>query len=375
MRILYLINTITGSGGLQKIILDKANYMVEYWGFEVHFLCGRNVKKDILYNVNHHLNIHYVHPKESNSLNPNRFARLIKYKSIIKEINPDMVIVCNNKIEDFLVPFLTNKRTLKEIHGSYQSLIYGYRSLMGEKLGLKVWKAKVDSCYKQLLFPRLLSHFDHAVFLTKEDKRLWNVPNGTVIHNFVESKQDVTCRNNVKSYFAIAIGRLEKNKGFIDLIKAWKKVVSKHVDLKLKIFGVGRQEQELKNLIAQLKLIDNVALMGYSSHIWEEYPNASILVSATYTEGFSLIIAEAQTCGLPAIFYDAPNGPKEIINHGVDGLLCPVGNIEEFAKNVLMLAEDEKLLDDMSKNAVKNAKRFDKYHIMQQWYNLLKRNE
>jgi glycosyltransferase involved in cell wall biosynthesis len=78
----------------------------------------------------------------------------------------------------------------------------------------------------------------------------------------------------------------------------------------------------------------------------------------------------AHACGLPIISYDAPTGPGEIMNHGIDGLLCPVGDIEEFAKNVLMLAEDKLLLEEMSKHAIENVKRFDKDRIMQQWYEL-----
>jgi glycosyltransferase involved in cell wall biosynthesis len=370
MKILYLVNSVAGGGGLQKIILQKTNYMIEHWGYDVHIVCGRPTNEKI-YDANLKINIHYIGKKNQKPLTPNSFVRLIKHLSFIKQLNPDFVMVCNNKLEDFLIPLFTKKKTIKEIHGSYQSLIHGYWHLMGVRTGLRALKANLMSFHKRFVYPRLLSQFDYAVFLTKEDKRLWNVKNGIVINNFVEATPSVNVQQE-KLYFAIGVGRLEFNKGFAELIKAWAKVVAKKPELKLKIWGDGTQKDYLQSLITKLKLSSNVELSGYTSTINEEYPKASILVNTSFSEGFPLISVEAQACGLPVVSYDSPNGISEIVNHGKDGLICPVGDIDGFVSNVLRLAEDEKLLNEMSRNATENVKRFDKDRIMQQWKDLLK---
>jgi glycosyltransferase involved in cell wall biosynthesis len=373
MIILYLVNSVAGGGGLQKIVLAKASYMIEQWGFEVHVLCGRQGSEDI-HGAHPGLNIHYMSRKKSKSITPNGFVRFFKHISFIKEINPDAVIVCNNKLEDFLIPFFTRKKTIKEIHGSYQSLIHGYLYLMGEKASPGAWVNKASAVYKRRLYPLLLPRFDHAVFLTREDERLWNVPNGTVIHNFVEVNHSIEAGKE-KSYFAIAAGRLERNKGFADLIKAWKIVSIRNPGLRLKIWGSGTQEVVLRALVVRLNLADNVELAGFSPRILEEYPYASVFVNTSFSEGFPLVLVEAQERGLPVISYDSPNGVGEIVNHGTDGLICPVGDIDGFADNVLRLAGDENLLGEMSRNAVENARRFDKDRIMRRWQDLLKANE
>ena len=69
--------------------------------------------------------------------------------------------------------------------------------------------------------------------------------------------QDIEKENTV-----ISVGRLEKQKDFVTLIKSYKAVAEKHPSWKLKIFGQGNRREELQNLIRKENLEENVKLCG-----------------------------------------------------------------------------------------------------------------
>ena len=64
---------------------------------------------------------------------------------------------------------------------------------------------------------------------------------------------------------------------------------------------------------------------------------ASIFALSSRFEGFGLVLTEANACSVPAVSYDCPVGPNEIITDGVDGLLVELENVEQFAEKLLIL--------------------------------------
>jgi len=86
-------------------------------------------------------------------------------------------------------------------------------------------------------------------------------------------------------------------------------------------------------------------------------------------EGLPMVLIEAQTFGLPIVSYDCPHGPKEIIEHGVNGFLVENQNIEELAKYIVKLASSESLLKKMSDNSLIVAEKYQPKAILEQWNN------
>jgi glycosyltransferase involved in cell wall biosynthesis len=154
-------------------------------------------------------------------------------------------------------------------------------------------------------------------------------------------------------------GRLVKSKRFDLMIDAFADVAAKYPDWALRIYGGGPDRERLQGLIEDRELGGQVTLMGARSPIEAEFAQASIVVSASDAESFGMTLVEAMRCGVPVVSTDCPLGPAEIIRHGVDGLLVPVGDGQALAAAMLDLITDDSARRHMGEAARVSARRFD----------------
>jgi glycosyltransferase involved in cell wall biosynthesis len=145
------------------------------------------------------------------------------------------------------------------------------------------------------------------------------------------------------------IGRLSREKGQGDLIKAFKKSVGKRTDVHLALIGIGPDEKRLRRQVAGLDLIHNVHFCGFRQDMVDCYNSIDLVVQASYTEGMPNVVIEALAMGVPVIATNA-GGTNEILTDGVSGRLVPPGKVEclsyalsEFLKHpdfFLIMAEN-----------------------------------
>ena len=134
----------------------------------------------------------------------------------------------------------------------------------------------------------------------------------------------------------------------------------------------------MKNKLEQkIKLgnIKNVSLCGTTNNISKELSESSICVSTSYYEGFSLVLLEAITHGVPCVAFDCPYGPRTIIEDGKCGYLVQDRNIPLFAEKLCTLMENEQLRLEFSKASVERSKVYNIDTIMLQWKELFERCE
>src|SRR5699024_7366265 len=109
----------------------------------------------------------------------------------------------------------------------------------------------------------------------------------------------------------------------------------KHPNYDLIIYGEGNEREELESLIRRLNLINRVYLPGSTQDVLEKIKDASVFAFSSNFEGMPNALIEAMALGLPVISTDCPSGgPRELINHGVNGLLTPVKDKEQFAQQL-----------------------------------------
>ena len=123
----------------------------------------------------------------------------------------------------------------------------------------------------------------------------------------------------------------------------------------------------------QLGLHDCVKCNPLAEDISAKYVESSIFVLSSRFEGFGLVIAEAMRCGLPPVSFACPCGPRDIINDGIDGLLCRHEDIADLAEKLCHLIENEQLRKEMGKKAAVNVERFCIDNVMQKWDELFKK--
>jgi glycosyltransferase involved in cell wall biosynthesis len=139
----------------------------------------------------------------------------------------------------------------------------------------------------------------------------------------------------------VAAGRLAPQKGFDRLIPAFATIAAAHPDWELRIFGTGPDADMLRALIGELGMHDRIRLMGYTSHMYDELADAALYVMSSRYEGFPMVLLEAMGVGLPVVSFDCDNGPRDLIDHGTNGLLVEDGDVDGLAAAMGTLMSDE----------------------------------
>ena len=128
----------------------------------------------------------------------------------------------------------------------------------------------------------------------------------------------------------LAVGRLTRQKGFSNLLRAFHEMRRKH-KLRLVILGEGPDRADLEFLVQRLGLQDCVDLPGFSNNPFALMARSKLFVLSSEWEGLPTVLVEALACGTPVVATDCRSGPREILDHGRYGRLVPVGDSRALA--------------------------------------------
>jgi len=155
---------------------------------------------------------------------------------------------------------------------------------------------------------------------------------------------------NQSDIVILFVGRLNKDKGIIDLARAFDNLSRELSNLKLIIVG-----PEEDNVIAELKKINyshlnKINLIGMSNRP-EDYMSASdIMVLPSYREGFGSVIIEAAACGIPSVA-SRIYGITDAIDDGKSGLLHEPGNVDDLTAKLKKIILNDELRIEMGRYA------------------------
>ncbi len=147
-------------------------------------------------------------------------------------------------------------------------------------------------------------------------------------------------------------GRLSNMKGAKLTIDSYIKVLNKVHDVKLMIVGnVPKHDSDLIKYAKDKNVFDKIIFTG-----WIDHENMAtiyhlsdiVLVPSIYLDPFPNINLEAMACGKP-IVGTIYGGTKEVVRHGVNGLLIDPFDIEIYSKTVTTMLNDKELQSDMGK--------------------------
>ncbi|MAT50404.1 MAG: glycosyl transferase [Porticoccaceae bacterium] len=168
----------------------------------------------------------------------------------------------------------------------------------------------------------------------------------------------------------LAVGRLDEQKGFDRLLTAFARVSNNHPEWGLVILGEGAQRATLIQQAVALGIEDRFALPGSVGNVGEWFEVADLYALTSRFEGFPNTLVEALAYGVPSVAVDCETGPREILHHGVDGLLVPQDDPEALAAALDSLMGDVDLRARFAERAVGVRERFAVQRIAGQWEQL-----
>jgi glycosyltransferase involved in cell wall biosynthesis len=371
MKIIYCIAGLRHSGGMERVLTNKANFLAAH-GCEVLIIttdqCGEKNFFALSPEVRTiDLAINYEENNEKGLLNKLLHYPLkqLRHKKRLTQLlmkeKADVVIsmFCNDA--SFLWKIKDGSKKVLEIHFSrFKRVQYGRTGIWGAVDRLRS-RMDLDA----------VKRYDRFVVLTHEDSGYWeDLPNMTVIPNARTFEPTETAALENKR--AIAVGRYDYQKGFDDLIAAWALVTPSHPDWQLCIFGDGELRETLQKQVDDLGLSEHIQLCRPVKDIGAEYLNSSLVAMSSRYEGLPMALLEGQAYGLPIVSYTCKCGPRDILTDGVDGFLVPEGDIKALADRMQRVMADDELRKSMGAAAKRNSARFSEEIVMQQWLDLFK---
>ncbi|MGA2675391.1 MAG: glycosyltransferase family 4 protein [Methanobacterium sp.] len=186
---------------------------------------------------------------------------------------------------------------------------------------------------------------------------------------------------NEEVFQILSVGYLIERKGFKYLIKAVKKVLKEYNNVTLKIIGSGPLKNKLQYLITELKLVNQVKLIGNVSdnellHLYNS-SDLFILPSITdtqgNTEGLGVVLLEAMACELPVIGSKVGGIPDIIIDNET-GLLVNEKDILELSMKIKYLIDNKELRQKLATNGLNRVnKKFSWNQVMNSYLNIYKK--
>ena len=351
-KIVFFINKLYG-GGAERVTVALANEFCQQMNYEVHLLVySRN--KEYEYPVSEKI---IIHSYDEEQIATNRIRSLIDRTIYlikkIKEIDPCCVVSLGSPKEITLLTFAAKFNRKKLI--------------LSERNDPKNFPQS-----KSLRFIRLIEYSisDEVVFQTKGAKEFFSgkIQNKSkVISNPLNNQIPERCTKSRKKVI-VNWCRLAPQKNLDLLIDAFSKVVKKHPQYKLEIYGEGPEKEPLEKKIIKMGLSEKVFLKGYCNNIYDKVIDAAIFVSSSDYEGISNSMLEAIAMGIPSICTDCPaGGARETIKNGINGILVPVRDEKKLVEAMERLIEDQDLARKISDEGIKLKDDLNIVSISKQW--------
>lgn len=369
-KIAYCLPSLYIPGGMERVLTIKANYFADVLEYDIYIILTDGKDKKTFYELSPKIHIVNLDINFNELWGKSFYKKILIYlrKQLIYRkrlqdslmlIKPDITVSMLRREINFINSIKDGSKKIGEIHSNrdnFRDMKYGGKKNIFDNIIGKLWMSQLIRELKKLsLF----------VILSSEDQTKWKqIKNSVVIHNplpFFPNRQ-----SNCSNKQIIAVGRYSYQKGFDMLIDCWKIVAEKHPDWILKVYGGGDRSEFIKQR-DRLGLTDNLFLESETNEIVEKYCESSIFVLSSRFEGFGMVITEAMACGVPAVSFECPCGPRDIINNCEDGLLVENGNIEQLAVKICYLIENEEIRKEMGKKARINVERFKLDNIGKEW--------
>ena len=171
----------------------------------------------------------------------------------------------------------------------------------------------------------------------------------------------------------LAVGRFVAQKGLDLLLQAWVDVQAQMPMARLRINGDRPSRSFLQREAIERGIAGSVQWLPPTPQVQGHYRAAAVFVLPSRYEGMPLALLEAQALGVPAVAFDCPTGPAEIIGEDT-GILVPPGDVQGLGLALLRLLADAPMRSRMGHAAMaRSAALFSPQQHLQRWTDLVQR--
>ena len=376
MQKVTILSLHLGYGGAERCIINLANSLVDK--YKVEILSVYKLYNKPAFEIDERVNVRYLTNVLPNRDDIRYDLKHLKIFSLIKDFGYALKVLN-----------LKRKRTIDAIDACDSDIIISskvyFNKLLGEykNNGVRAigWEHNYNNHTKKEIkeFIKSCKYLDDVVLVNKELQEFYRnefLKNNLkcqvrYIPNYIDDVSKTTTKYDNRNL--IAVGRLEKVKGFDDLIKVYKLVNLKTQGTSLTLVGDGKQKNSLFETIVKNDLASKVKMTGYlfQDDIDKLYNNSCLYIMTSHSESFGLVMLEAMSHGLPVVAFSSAEGARELIQDGYNGYLINNRNEFEMADKIIELLNDNAKLKEMGQNAYISAKKYTKEVVIKTWEQLL----
>ncbi|MEO6818512.1 MAG: N-acetyl-alpha-D-glucosaminyl L-malate synthase BshA, partial [Ginsengibacter sp.] len=200
-----------------------------------------------------------------------------------------------------------------------------------------------------------------------------------VIYNFVDAKRfnkkpltpfkQVIAPNGEKIF--LHASNFRKVKRVEDVVHVFEKV-NQIIPSKLLFVGDGPERSNVEGLCRETSACKDIRFLGRQEEMEDILAITDMFILPSEYESFGLVALEAMAAEVPVISTNVGGLPEININ-GVTGFLSNVGDIEDMSNNIIKILSDPPAFEQMKKNALAQAQKFDIENIVPQYERLYER--
>lgn len=356
---LYFYSLSNKGGGAERMLCLLANALSAR-GFDIHVITWDEQGKSSYYSLNHQVTWHQL---GFNTGIIDKFRRALTLKSILQSNNIKL-----------LVGFVMGGD--KTIY--FAAKFSGIKLVAAERNSPAMYHLRYNRYQRWHNF--LLLHLCDRIIVQFSEyangypkslkKHIKSIANA--VNQPGECAQlDISSSDG--KFILLAVGRLEMiQKQYDCLICAFARISAKYPLWILKIFGDGKDKVKLLGLISNYGLESRIIIQESTPDIIYEYIKADLFVIPSLWEGFPNALAEAMSCGLPAIGFAQAEGVNKLITDGYTGWLANgLDNPNELAKALSSAMDDPSERIKRGKQARKQMEKYQPDKVFDQWTELL----
>lgn len=359
-KLLFIIGSLAG-GGAEKTLIEILNVLPENkYNITLLLLKREGVN---LSDVPKHIKICSIITPKNGSVFSKLYNKLLLFWLRFLLFFPELIQKYYLKDSfHYMIAFLqySELRVLK-IKRSSIKIVRICNNINMDNTNLKLLSSALKTVDKVWCISKeMINTVAYNFPMTKEKIVLIQNPrNIKNIHN-IALKNEITF---VKPTI-VAVGRLEKQKRFDILLRALALLLKEGNDWNLNIIGIGSLDKELKNLVDELGIGNNVEFIGYTKNPYSYIKSANLFVLSSENEGFCNVLIEALALSCPIVATDCISSPKEILENGKYGYLVKVNSVVDLANGIKIVMQDKKIIENFKRNGFMRAMEFDTSMIL-----------